>query len=207
MIIESGAVRGEKARAALFGRQGRPGGGWQFFAPGRHGRDAPADRDLHPAGDGDRRHKAADPWRHHLWRGAFLYQPVRKGGLVFGGDIDAYKSYAQRGNLPIIEDVCEAGMALMPMIGRLRVLRQWAGNVDMTMDGSPIIDKTPVSELYFNGGWCYGGFKATPASGFAFAHLIARDAWHPAGRCIASGKFRHRPCGRRKRPGRPGNLH
>jgi heterotetrameric sarcosine oxidase beta subunit len=110
--------------------------------------------------------------------GHFYISQSDKGGLVFGGDIDAYKSYAQRGNLPVIEDVCEGGMAIMPMIGRLRVLRQWAGNVDMTMDGSPIIDKMPVEGLYFNGGWCYGGFKATPGSGLAFAHLIARDAPH-----------------------------
>jgi heterotetrameric sarcosine oxidase beta subunit len=121
--------------------------------------------------------------------GHFYISQSDKGGLVFGGDIDAYKSYAQRGNLPVIEDVCEGGMAVMPMIGRLRVLRQWAGNVDMTMDGSPIIDKTPVNGLYFNGGWCYGGFKATPASGFTFAHLIARDAPHKAAVALRLDRF------------------
>ena len=103
-----------------------------------------------------------------------------KGGLVFGGDIDGYNTYAQRGNLPIVEDVCEGGMALLPMLGRLRILRNWGGLLDMTMDGSPIIDHTPVEGLYLNCGWNYGGFKATPASGFCFAHLIARDAPHPA---------------------------
>ena len=41
------------------------------------------------------------------------------------------------------------------------------------MDGSPIIDRTPIDGLYLNAGWCYGGFKATPASGWCFAHLIA----------------------------------
>ena len=71
-----------------------------------------------------------------------------RGGLVFGGDIDGYNSYAQRGNLPVMEDVCEGGMALMPMIGRVRLLRQWGGIMDMSMDGSPIIDKTPVDGLY-----------------------------------------------------------
>ena len=121
--------------------------------------------------------------------GHFYISQSDKGGLVFGGDIDAYKSYAQRGNLPVIEDVCEGGMAIMPMIGRLRVLRQWAGNVDMTMDGSPIIDKTPVEGLYFNGGWCYGGFKATPASGLTFAHLIANDMPHPAGAALRLDRF------------------
>src|SRR3546814_14007337 len=70
-------------------------------------------------------------------------------------------------------------MAIMPMVGRARVLRSWGGIMDMTLDGSPIIDRTPVPGLYLNGGWCYGGFKATPASGWCFAHLPARDEPHP----------------------------
>jgi methylglutamate dehydrogenase subunit A len=111
--------------------------------------------------------------------GHFYISQSDKGGLVFGGDIDGYNSYAQRGNLPTVEDVCEGGMAIMPMVGRLRIARSWGGLVDMSMDGSPIIDLTPVESLYLNAGWCYGGFKATPASGWCFAHLIARDAPHP----------------------------
>ena len=110
--------------------------------------------------------------------GHFYISQSDKGGLVFGGDIDGYNSYAQRGNLPTVEDVCEGGMAVMPMIGRLRILRSWGGVVDMSMDGSPIIDHTPIDGLYLNAGWCYGGFKATPASGWCFAHLIARDEPH-----------------------------
>ncbi|HEY0106777.1 MAG TPA: sarcosine oxidase subunit beta family protein [Rhizomicrobium sp.] len=121
--------------------------------------------------------------------GHFYISQSDKGGLVFGGDIDAYNSYAQRGSLAVVEDVCEAGMALMPMLGRLRVLRNWGGLVDMTMDGSPIIDSTPVRGLYFNGGWCYGGFKATPAAGLCFAHLIARDAPHPAAAAYRLDRF------------------
>jgi heterotetrameric sarcosine oxidase beta subunit len=110
--------------------------------------------------------------------GHFYISQSDKGGLVFGGDLDGYNSYAQRGNLPAVEDVCEGGMALMPVIGRLRLLRSWGGLMDMSMDGSPIIDKTPVENLYLNAGWCYGGFKATPASGWCFAHTIARDQAH-----------------------------
>jgi sarcosine oxidase subunit beta len=121
--------------------------------------------------------------------GHFYISQSDKGGLVFGGDIDAYNSYAQRGNLPVIEEVCEAGMAVMPMIGRIRVLRCWAGNVDMSMDGSPFIDRTPVAGLYFNGGWCYGGFKATPASGLCFAHLLARDQPHAAAAAFRLDRF------------------
>ncbi|MHC2338522.1 sarcosine oxidase subunit beta family protein [Bradyrhizobium sp. USDA 4454] len=110
--------------------------------------------------------------------GHFYISQSDKGGLVFGGDIDGYNSYAQRGNLPVVEDVCEGGMALMPIIGRVRILRNWAGLLDMSMDGSPIIDRTPLDGLYLNSGWCYGGFKATPASGWCFAHLLARDEHH-----------------------------
>jgi len=121
--------------------------------------------------------------------GHFYISQSDKGGLVFGGDIDGYNSYAQRGNLPTVEDVCEGGMALMPMIGRLRVLRSWGGVVDMSMDGSPIIDRTPVEGLYLNTGWCYGGFKATPASGWCLAHLIARDEPHAAAGAYRLDRF------------------
>ena len=78
--------------------------------------------------------------------------------MVFGGGINGYNSYAIRGNLPVVEDVCESGMAIMPMIGRSKLLRMWGGVMDMSMDGSPIIDKTPIDGLYLNAGWCYGGF-------------------------------------------------
>ena len=110
--------------------------------------------------------------------GHFYISQSDKGGLVFGGDLDGYNSYAQRGNLPGVEDVCECAMALMPMLGRARLLRGWGGVMDMSMDGSPIIDRTPIDGLYLNAGWCYGGFKATPASGWCFAHLIANGQPH-----------------------------
>ena len=110
--------------------------------------------------------------------GHFYISQSDKGGLVFGGDLDGYNSYAQRGNLPLVEHLVEEALALMPMLGRLRILRGWGGIMDMTMDGSPIIDRTPIQGLYLNAGWCYGGFKATPASGWCFASTIARDQPH-----------------------------
>jgi sarcosine oxidase subunit beta len=121
--------------------------------------------------------------------GHFYVSQSDKGGLVFGGDIDGYNSYAQRGNLPVVEDVCEGGMSLMPMIGRARLLRMWGGIMDMSMDGSPIIDATPVSGLYLNTGWCYGGFKATPASGWCFAHLLATGRPHETATAFRLDRF------------------
>jgi methylglutamate dehydrogenase subunit A len=122
--------------------------------------------------------------------GHFYISQSDKGGLVFGGDIDGYNSYAQRGNLPTVQDACEGGMALMPSLGRLRMLRSWGGIMDMSMDGSPIIDRTPIAGLYLNAGWCYGGFKATPASGWCFAHLLAKGESHPVARSYCLDRFR-----------------
>ncbi|MGB3247467.1 MAG: sarcosine oxidase subunit beta family protein [Sulfitobacter sp.] len=139
--------------------------------------------------------------------GHFYVSQSDKGGLVFGGDIDGYNSYAQRGNLPVVEDVCEGGMALMPMIGRARLLRMWGGIMDMSMDGSPIIDRTHIDGLYFNGGWCYGGFKATPASGYVFAHLLARDLPHPTATAYRFDRFQTGHMIDEKGMGNQPNLH
>ncbi len=139
--------------------------------------------------------------------GHFYVSQSDKGGLVFGGDIDGYNSYAQRGNLPVVEDVCEGGVSLMPMIGKARVLRMWGGIMDMSMDGSPIIDKTHVNGLYFNGGWCYGGFKATPASGYCFAQLIATDAPHETAKAMRMDRFSRGLMIDEKGQGAQPNLH
>ena len=121
--------------------------------------------------------------------GHFYISQSDKGGLVFGGDLDGYNSYAQRGNLPMMEHVMAAGVTMMPALGRLRLLRHWGGIMDMSFDGSPFICKTPVSGLYLNGGWCYGGFKATPASGWCFAHTISHDEPHELNAAFTVDRF------------------
>jgi sarcosine oxidase subunit beta len=68
-------------------------------------------------------------------------------------------------------------------------MRTWGGIMDMSMDGSPIIDKTPIEGLYINAGWCYGGFKATPGSGWVFAHTIAQDRPHTLNECYSLDRF------------------
>jgi sarcosine oxidase subunit beta len=119
----------------------------------------------------------------------FYISQSDKGELVMGGDLDFYNSYAQRGNLPMIENVVSACTALFPSFRRLRLMRTWGGIMDMTMDGSPIIGKLPVAGLYMTGGWCYGGFKATPASGWTHAWTIARDAPHPLNAAFTLERF------------------
>jgi len=121
--------------------------------------------------------------------GHFYVSQSDKGELVMGGDIDMYNSYAQRGNLPMVEHTLAAGLAILPRMSRLRMMRLWGGVMDMTMDGSPIIGKTPIEGLYLDGGWCYGGFKATPASGFVFAHTIAQDRPHKLNEAFTLDRF------------------
>jgi sarcosine oxidase subunit beta len=121
--------------------------------------------------------------------GHFYVSQSDKGGLVFGGAIDGYNTYGQRGTLPMAEEVAAAAVTLLPGIARLNVLRQWGGVMDMSMDGSPIISKTPLAGLIVNGGWCYGGFKAIPAGGMTTAHLIARNTAHPVAAHLDLDRF------------------
>jgi methylglutamate dehydrogenase subunit A len=121
--------------------------------------------------------------------GHFYVSQSDKGGLVFGGAIDGYNTYGQRGTLPMAEEVAASAMTLLPGLARLRILRQWGGVMDMTMDGSPIISRTSLENLVLNGGWCYGGFKAIPAGGLTTAHLIAHGSPHPVAAHLDLGRF------------------
>jgi sarcosine oxidase, subunit beta len=100
------------------------------------------------------------------------------GGLVIGGALDRYASYAQRGNLPVIKQVLGAVADQFPAFGRVRLLRQWAGIVDIVHDSSPILGASPIPGLYLNCGWGTGGFKAIPAGGWLLAHHIAHGRPH-----------------------------
>ncbi|MDG4720173.1 MULTISPECIES: sarcosine oxidase subunit beta family protein [Thalassospira] len=139
--------------------------------------------------------------------GHFYVSQSDKGGLVFGGDIEGYNSYAQRGNLACVEHVAEAGMAMIPALSRVRILRSWGGIMDMSMDGSPIMDRTHIGNLYFNGGWCYGGFKATPASGYCYAHLLATDRPHETATAFRMDRFARGYLLDEKGVGAQANLH
>ena len=101
-----------------------------------------------------------------------------KGELVMGAGVDSYNSYGQRGSFHVIERQLAAALELFPIFSRAHVLRTWAGIVDVTPDASPIVGKLPVEGLYANCGWGTGGFKATPGSGWVYAHTVARDEPH-----------------------------
>jgi len=104
---------------------------------------------------------------------------AHKGELVMGAGIDSYNSYAQRGSFHIIERQMAAALELFPIFARAHVIRTWGGIVDVSPDASPIIGTTPLENLYLNCGWGTGGFKATPSSGWVYAHTIATGQPHP----------------------------
>jgi heterotetrameric sarcosine oxidase beta subunit len=112
-----------------------------------------------------------------------------KGGIVIGGDPDQFPSYAQRGLPQRLEKAAAEAIALVPALSRLRMVRCWSGVTDMSFDGSPIISALPVDGLYLNGGWCYGGFKATPGSGLAYAQLLATGTPHPLAAAFGLDRF------------------
>jgi sarcosine oxidase subunit beta len=103
-----------------------------------------------------------------------------KGELLIGANYDEFSSYAQRGVLSTIENQVAGLTALFPIFSRLRMMRQWAGTVDICADSSPIVGPTPVPGLYLDCGWGMGGFKATPGTGYALAHAIATGNVHAA---------------------------
>jgi sarcosine oxidase subunit beta len=121
--------------------------------------------------------------------GVYINQ-TQKGELVMGGPLDLYHSYAQRGNFPTIEKVITAAVEMFPIFGQLRLMRHWAGIVDIVPDSSPILGPTPIKNLYINCGWGTGGFKAIPAGGVLLAHSLATGRTHPLAEKFGLDRFR-----------------
>ena len=109
--------------------------------------------------------------------GAYVSQSD-KGEIVIGAGLDPFASYAQRGSFSVMQSTIAGTLELFPSFGRVPILRQWAGTVDIVHDSSPIIGPTPVGGLYINCGWGTGGFKAIPVGGWTFAHVLATGRNH-----------------------------
>lgn len=114
---------------------------------------------------------------------------AHKGELVMGAGVDAYNGYGQRGSFHVIEEQMAAAVELFPIFARAHVLRTWGGIVDVTLDASPVVSKTPVDQMYVNCGWGTGGFKGTPGAGFTFAHTIANDEPHSLNKPFSLERF------------------
>ncbi|HET9331402.1 MAG TPA: sarcosine oxidase subunit beta family protein [Steroidobacteraceae bacterium] len=120
--------------------------------------------------------------------GAYVSQSD-KGEMVIGASLDLFPSYAQRGSFGVLQGVVAATLAMFPSFSRLRLMRQWAGIVDVVHDSSPIIGPTPVPGLYINCGWGTGGFKAIPVGGWTLAHVLATGRNHELAEAFQLERF------------------
>ncbi len=117
------------------------------------------------------------PWLHHVVVSGTLHiylSQTDRGELVCGNGIDTYPHYGMRSTLGFLESYAAHVLELFPVLHNVAVQRQWAGLCDMTPDYSPII--SPIEEIegfYVNGGWGTYGFKASPASGYNTALMVA----------------------------------
>jgi sarcosine oxidase subunit beta len=117
------------------------------------------------------------PWLHHVIVSATLHVYVNqtdRGEVVIGEEIDPYCSYSMRSTLRFLENAAAHTLELFPCLGRVKVLRQWAGICDMPPDFAPIIGLVEgVEGFVLDVGWGTYGFKAGPAAGYRVAELIA----------------------------------
>jgi sarcosine oxidase subunit beta len=120
--------------------------------------------------------------------GAYVSQSD-KGEMVIGAMLDLFPSYAQRGSFAVEQSIIAGTLALFPSFSRLRMLRQWAGIVDVVHDSSPIIGATPVPGIYINCGWGTGGFKGIPVGGWTLAHVLATGHNHPLAEPFQLARF------------------
>jgi len=112
-----------------------------------------------------------------------------RGEILVGGTADFYPSYGQRGNINPTEHTLAAMCEIFPIFSRLKLMRQWAGIVDISPDSTPIIGKTPVTGMYMSTGWGTGGFKGIPAGGETLAYTVANDKPHELIKKFDLGRF------------------
>jgi sarcosine oxidase, subunit beta len=121
--------------------------------------------------------------------GVYISQ-TQKGELVMGSVLDLYSSYGQRGTFCTIEKTVTSVVEMFPAFAQTRLMRHWAGIVDVVPDSSPILGPTPVENLHINCGWGTGGFKAIPAGGTVLAHSLATGKVHPVAVRFGLDRFR-----------------
>jgi len=119
------------------------------------------------------------PWLHHVVVSSTLHIYVSqsdRGELVCGGAVDAFPQYAMRSTLDVLESYATHILELFPCLHNVKIQRQWAGMCDMTPDYAPIISKVDeLQNFYITCGWGTWGFKASPASGYNTAEMVATN--------------------------------
>jgi sarcosine oxidase subunit beta len=102
----------------------------------------------------------------------YIWQSQR-GEFVMGGATDPYPLYSTRSTLDFKEGLMAHMVELFPELMNIKIMRQWAGMADMTVDFAPIMGPTELENYYIDAGWGTWGFKATPVSGKRMAECVA----------------------------------
>ena len=95
-----------------------------------------------------------------------------RGEVLVGAGIGTYPSSSNASTLDVLELTAAHTLELLPILGRVHLMRAWGGLRDVTPDGSPIMGLTDVAGFLVDGGWGPDGFGATPAVGAAMADLV-----------------------------------
>jgi sarcosine oxidase subunit beta len=118
----------------------------------------------------------------------YLHQTAR-GEIVGGAEVPERPVVSLTSDLAAMTATARAYARIMPPLGHLRILRQWAGLLHATPDWGPLIGPHPsVRNLWVSAGWSYG-FAGAPAAGELLAHAILSDRVDPLIEPFAVDRF------------------
>ncbi len=118
--------------------------------------------------------------RHGGVDGGGLYgRQTLRGNLAYGGGPHEWLAAqglqpARPVNSPVMRSLARRLYELFPKAAHVRVIRSWAGIVENTPDGRPILDRLTNPENVVIATMSSVGFGLSPASGRAIAQLVTQ---------------------------------
>jgi sarcosine oxidase subunit beta len=119
------------------------------------------------------------PMVSELSSGLYVSQSMRGeivGGVSLRGEAP---TFSMGSRLAFLGEYAKRLLALMPVLGHIKVLRQWAGPYDMSPDGNPIVGEAPgVPGFYLCCGYVGHGFMMAPIVGKLYGQWLAGGERH-----------------------------
>ncbi|HNZ50769.1 MAG TPA: FAD-binding oxidoreductase [Bacilli bacterium] len=109
--------------------------------------------------------------------GKNLYcQQVPHGNFIMGRSTPGIKpSHSIASSWSFLEEMSKTIMEILPLVGNLRVVRQWAGSYNMSPDRQPIIDEAKeLPGFYMACGFSGHGFMFSPMTGQLLTEIILK---------------------------------
>jgi sarcosine oxidase subunit beta len=100
-----------------------------------------------------------------------------RGNLAFGGGPHEWMEVDETGpkarpSTPLLRNLSRRVAELLPKAAHLRVIRSWAGVIENTPDGRPVIERLATPENLVVATMSGVGFGLSPASGHAIRDLV-----------------------------------